>query len=203
MAGESKLYGLVVSGGKSTRMGRDKSMLVYYKKPQRYHAHELLATVCDRVFISCNREQLPGINKNYTALPDQPAYRQSGPMAALLTAFTQHPGSDLLILGCDYPFVGTNDVRNFYYSIKPDTTAAAFYDYEQHSYEPLLAWYSSKTAPLLMNMYKTRNYSLQNFLQSNNAQKYFPASSRTITSVDTPEAFAAALTLLKKKHRSM
>jgi molybdopterin-guanine dinucleotide biosynthesis protein A len=199
---KTKMYGLVISGGKSTRMGCDKSLLIYHNKPQRYHAYELLATVCDKVFISCNTSQLAGINKDYTPLADLPAYKKVGPMAAILTAFTQYPANDLLVVGCDYPFVGQKDLAQFCYSLKPGAVAAAFYNYEQRAYEPMLAWYSSRSVPSLMRMHKEKNYSLQYFLEKNNAMKYYPADERTITSIDNQAAFIAARQLLRTNLKS-
>ena len=58
------LYGLVLAGGRSRRMGRDKSALAYRTDargegvPHARYTGELLARVCDRVFYSCRDDQL-------------------------------------------------------------------------------------------------------------------------------------------------
>ncbi|MCL4693819.1 MAG: NTP transferase domain-containing protein, partial [Candidatus Hydrogenedentes bacterium] len=51
------LYGLVLAGGKSTRMGQDKSALRYYDKPQVAHCLEMLGQFCKRVYVSCRADQ--------------------------------------------------------------------------------------------------------------------------------------------------
>src|SRR6185295_11874578 len=52
------LYGLVLSGGLSTRMGRDKGSLVYSEgRDQRTRGLELLRPFCDKVYVSIRREQ--------------------------------------------------------------------------------------------------------------------------------------------------
>ena len=81
------IYGLVICGGKSSRMGMDKSMLNYHGKPQCYHMYEMLSLVCEKVFISCNEEQANKIIDGYQALIDLPCYSNTGPIAGLLTAF--------------------------------------------------------------------------------------------------------------------
>lgn len=196
---ENKLYGLVVCGGNSARMGQDKSMLVYYKKQQRYHLYEMLENVCDKVFISCNSSQVNRMSKDYKALVDLSCYENIGPMAALLTAFTQFPLNDFLIIGCDYPFISEKDVRKFLTSLKEKKMAAAFYNIEEKLYEPLLAWYSSEASKVLIQLFQEKQYSLQFFLKTINAEKYFPADEKIIKSVDNRESFNSTMALLKTK----
>ena len=99
-------------------MGADKSMLVYYDKPQRYHVYETLKSACERVFISCNKSQLTEISSDYETLADLPRYENIGPIAALLTAFDQYPDKDFLAIGCDYPFITVKDIKDFLRSAK-------------------------------------------------------------------------------------
>jgi len=54
---KTPLYGLVLSGGKSTRMKKDKSTLEYYGKTQTQFCYELLSRYCTQVFISNRKEQ--------------------------------------------------------------------------------------------------------------------------------------------------
>ena len=67
-------YGLVLCGGKSTRMGTDKSMLQYHSKPQRYYVYDLLFPLCEKVFISCNEQQSSTIEVGYDYIQDDIAF---------------------------------------------------------------------------------------------------------------------------------
>ncbi|GGN01549.1 hypothetical protein GCM10010967_39960 [Dyadobacter beijingensis] len=185
------LYGLVICGGESTRMGTDKSLLVYHQKPQYEHVGDLLAPLCERVILGCNAQQAQTFHTTYEKLTDLPAFAGAGPMTALLTAFATHPGNDFLVAGCDYPNLTTGELANFLHSVEKDSTAAAFYNAEGF-YEPLLGWYSKSAGTVLKEGFKTGQRALQRFLQTENAGKYQPASAETMTSVDTPEAFRAA-----------
>lgn len=180
-------YGLVICGGKSCRMGSDKSLLVYHEKPQRYHVYEMLQPFCESVFLSCNASQLNDIAPSYTALPDMPAFENSGPIAAVLTAFSLFPNRDLLIAGSDYPFLKDRDLAELLSSCNKRTTA--FYNIEADLYEPLLGYYSFSDYKTLKELHALNLYSLQHFLKTINAGKLLPANVKSIRSVDTEEEY--------------
>lgn len=186
------LYGLVICGGQSTRMGADKSTLVYYQKPQHDHVADLLAPFCEKVIICCNENQFRTLQSAYEKLSDLPAFANSGPAAALLTAFETFPDKDFLVAGCDYPFLNAAEFSNFLRFAHKDLTAAAFYNQEGW-YEPLLAWYSRFAAPSLTAMFTNGSCSLQRFLKEQQAGKYRPVSGKTMRSVDTPEELHAVM----------
>ncbi|MGV3599553.1 MAG: molybdenum cofactor guanylyltransferase [Dyadobacter fermentans] len=185
------LYGLVICGGESTRMGTDKSLLVYYQKPQYEHVADLLAPLCERVIISCNAEQFKTFRTRYHKLEDQPAFAGVGPMTGLLSTLEKLPGNDFLVAGCDYPFLSSDEMANFLHSIEKDLPAAAFYN-DEGFYEPLLGWYSKSIGKALKEAFAAGRHSLQHFLRANNAGKYRPLLQKTMISVDTPEDFQAA-----------
>ncbi|SKB93926.1 molybdenum cofactor guanylyltransferase [Dyadobacter psychrophilus] len=179
------LYGLAVCGGKSSRMGSDKSQLQYFGIPQADRVLNVLSPLCEDVFLSCNSSQSANF-ENHKIITDLPAYQDIGPMAALLSAFEIYPNADFLIAGCDYPFITTEVFRGFLSSIQKVPVAAAFYNVEG-TYEPLLAWYAREAAPLLFERFESGRYSLQHFLREINAEKYIPESENIMLSVDTPE----------------
>lgn len=187
--------GLVVCGGQSSRMGTDKSLLLYHDKPQRYHLYDMLQPFCENVFISCNKEQALNMEPGYDLLPDHPSYSNIGPMAALLSAFKEFPGKNILFIGCDYPFLNAVDLRLFAGYCHTDT-AISFYNGQENIYEPLLAWYPCSSAEVLKNMEKSGEYSLQHFLKASGAVKFAPANKRSMTSIDTHEDFIAVSTRL-------
>lgn len=195
MLTKTKNYGLVVCGGLSSRMGQDKSLLVYHQKSQRYHTRDLLRNFCQETFISCNPSQELSIDKRYRTLVDLPRFSGTGPMAALLTAFTQFPHHNIFAIGCDYPFLTEKDLSAFSTACKSEPIAAAFYHEKSRLYEPLLAYYSHRSAHLLFQLFERGQHSLQSFLQQVGAAKYFPADERSMNSVDTPEA----MTLTKEQ----
>jgi molybdopterin-guanine dinucleotide biosynthesis protein A len=185
------LYGLVMCGGKSSRMGSDKSLLLYYNEPQRYHVFQMLQLHCEKVFISSN-EILENDTKNgYPVLTDLPDYMDIGPMAGLLTAFSRFPENDLLVIGCDHPYLFSNDLQSFLNSCH-ENTSAAFYHAAENLYEPLLAYYPKSKMQKIQEMFKEGNYSLQQFLQREHALKYKPENIKCLIGVNTKEDYMTA-----------
>ncbi len=98
-----QLFGLVLAGGKSVRMGYDKSTIKWHGKEQRYFMADLLKDVCDEVFISCRAEQQNQIDKTYKTLVDN--YEGGGPLIGILSAFRSLPHVAWLITACDLPLL--------------------------------------------------------------------------------------------------
>ena len=181
---KNALYGLVMCGGKSSRMGTDKSRIVYQQKEQQYHVYEMLQILCEKVFISCNAEQGKTIDLAYNFIIDEPEFDNVGPMSGLLSALKKMPHTNLLVIGCDYPYVTIDVLKGFVKSIKQTTIAAAFYNEEQQLYEPLLAYYSAQSLEILLHSFKENNFSLQYFLRNILAEKYTIKNHHLLKSVD-------------------
>ena len=52
-----RTFGLILIGGKSSRMGREKHLIPYHNAPQYLYLHKLLSEICDDVYVSCSSDQ--------------------------------------------------------------------------------------------------------------------------------------------------
>ena len=180
-------YGLVLCGGRSSRMCTDKSMLQYYDKPQRYQVYDIIQPLCEKVFIACNEQQIKSIEAGYEFIQDDKSFGDIGPMNALLSAFTRYPQKNILLIGCDYPFLTATELGLF--SVFCKEIPAAFYNKADNVYEPMLAWYPYNCFDTLKKMYAAKQFSLQRLLIESHAVKYLPTNADSIKSIDTKEAF--------------
>ena len=46
---QPELYGLVLAGGKSTRMGHDKSIITWHGIEQHYYMADMLKNICKKI----------------------------------------------------------------------------------------------------------------------------------------------------------
>lgn len=98
-AGPTWPVGIVLAGGASLRMGRDKARIELSGETLAASAARRLAAVCSEVALAdAGRNLHPGL----PSLPDGPG---RGPAAGLLGAARHFPGRPLLALACDLPGV--------------------------------------------------------------------------------------------------
>lgn len=195
---KENITGLVVCGGKSSRMGTDKSKIIYHGKQQRYYLYEMLKNLCEEVYISCNAEQALYLDPEYNFITDDEEYENVGPAAALLSAIKKYPGKNWLVIACDYPFIEQESLERFLNIIKDDTVTASFYSPDKKVYEPLLAFYSKESIDPMKLFFEGGNYSLNDFLKMMHAKKHV-ADKEEIKNINTPEEMKAAKLLLKAK----
>ena len=190
MSTAKNILGVVACGGKSSRMGTDKSMLQYHSLPQRYVAYTLLNAVCDQVILSVNEQQSSSVDPAYSFMIDLPCYSYAGPMTALLTAFETFPGSSVFLLGCDYPLLQEQTVQQFISFCRKENRLAAFYNQSADLYEPLLGFYPAEIVSLLTERHSRGKHSLQQFLQEQEAVPFIPENVNELTSADDPEIYS-------------
>jgi molybdopterin-guanine dinucleotide biosynthesis protein A len=99
---DAPVFGLVLSGGQSRRMGRDKALLTRDGKSQLAHAVELLERHTDRVFVSTRPGQENDAERaRYDCIVDR--YEDMGPLAGIISAMREYPDADWLVVACDLP----------------------------------------------------------------------------------------------------
>ena len=130
---DSVLNGLVLAGGYSTRMGTDKSLLVYNGMPQREFLFDLLKKYCDDAFVSCRKEQqVPAAFNPLFDRSDLP-----GPLNGILTAF-QHMSSSWLAVAVDMPFVDDRAIATLLLHRDKTKMATCYFNRDTQQPEPLL-----------------------------------------------------------------
>lgn len=156
------MNGLILAGGYSTRMGRDKSMIKYHGVPQYQYIGGLLRAYTDEVFISCRPEQQ--FDSSYARIEDQ--FENIGPLAGVLSAFQQDAENAWWVIAIDFPYINHGGL-SFLYSVRdPHRQATYFIDSETHLPEPLLTIFEPSILPVLLSAYHAGQFSLNKILQS-------------------------------------
>ncbi len=124
MTSIAKLYGLVLSGGKSTRMGSDKGLIEYHGVPQREYLYDLLSEVCDETFISLREEQQSELPSRVQTIVDLNEYK--GPYNGLLSAHKKYPDAAWLVLACDLPLMNKEALQQLILERNTSKQATAF-----------------------------------------------------------------------------
>ncbi|MDE1921188.1 MAG: NTP transferase domain-containing protein [Candidatus Omnitrophica bacterium] len=143
-----KLFGLILAGGYSTRMGRDKALLSFHGKPQVEYVGGLLQQFCKKVFLSKRADQPP--YKAFDSIDDAPEFSGQGPLSGILSAMKEYRGHDWLVMACDLPLAGEEAVRTLLAGRDRSKTATAFISTHDQLPEPLCAvWEGHAYAAIL------------------------------------------------------
>ena len=193
-----KLYGLVLAGGKSQRMRKDKSLINWHGKEQCYYLAELLSTYCDETYISCRKEQQNSLSQKYRTLPD--TYEDIGPYGALLSAMSKYPDRSWLVVACDMPFIEDQALTQLILKRDPEKLATAYKNPANKLPEPLLAiWEPKSKKKLLTLLQEGISCPRKALIKSMNEIKLIaPLSNDAIINVNTPEEASKAKILLGK-----
>ncbi|MBD1391990.1 NTP transferase domain-containing protein [Mucilaginibacter glaciei] len=192
------LQGLVLAGGKSTRMGYDKGSVNWYGKEQRYHMADLLKKHCADVYISCRDvEQQKAIFPDYLSLAD--TFIGLGPYGAILSAFREQPDKAWLVVACDLPLVDTTVLQYLVNNRNTATIATAYQSDYQNFPEPLITIYEPKSYPILLQ-FLAQGYSCPRKVLINSDVNVLKAPEQdALTNVNTPEELERIKRILHQK----
>lgn len=146
------LYGLVLAGGRSSRMLADKAALAYDRKPQLARAFELLAPRVQQAFISVRSDQRDeGLRARYPQVVDGAA--GEGPIAGIIAAQALHPEAAWLVVACDLPLLDGATLDQLLAGRDESRLATAFRSATDALPEPLCAIYEpASRAPILTHV---------------------------------------------------
>lgn len=152
------LIGLVLCGGKSSRMGADKGMLVRDNCTWVEHMSAKLKSLGLKTYVSINALQFETYGQFFssTALVlDQ--VDAKGPLCGLLSAHQRFPKKDILVVPCDMVDLDNSRLRQLW-SIYQQIVGAELYVYGHGELiEPLCAIYAASGLRKLFSDYRNDN----------------------------------------------
>ena len=180
------IHGLVLAGGKSTRMGTDKGTLNFYGKNQRDVAIELLEKNHLKTYLSVREEQEIGIENKITD-----KFVGLGPFGAICSAFQENPDVAWLVLATDLPFVNDEVIKLLLKHRNPSKIATAIKGKNSQFPEPLITIWEPKSYTLLLN-YLAQGYSCPRKVLINSDIEIVEVDDEFIRNINTPEEYKAA-----------
>lgn len=154
------LTGLILSGGKSGRMGHDKALISYHGKSQREYLFEVLSRFCQRVYISC--KEGTDVPADLSPLYDQ--FPIESPLNGILSGMERHPESALLTVPVDMPMINDSSVLHLLSHRDTNCYATCFYDSEGKYPDPLFCIWETHCFSKLAAFYDRGGISPRKFL---------------------------------------
>lgn len=148
MSTRDPVWGLVLAGGQSRRMGRDKALLTRDGSTQLRRSVDLLERHVERTFVSTRPDQVEEPERRrFRQVVDR--YDGIGPIAGILTALEQQPEVSWLVLACDLPNVDDVTIKFLLENRAVDKPFTAFRSTYDDLPEPLCAIYRPESRAIV------------------------------------------------------
>ena len=191
------LNGLVLAGGKSLRMGYDKSSIEWHGKEQRYYMADLLKQYCDEVFISCRADQQNEVDSHYKTLPD--TFVDLGPYGAILSAFREKPDAAWLVVACDLPLLDAEILQDLVAHRNPSAVATTFESPFDGLPEPLITIWEPKAYPVLLSFLSQGYTCPRKALRNNDVHIIKTENADALMNVNTQDELEKVKDILLRK----
>ncbi|MGB5462688.1 MAG: NTP transferase domain-containing protein [Aureibaculum sp.] len=177
------VQGLVLAGGKSSRMGKDKTRLIYHSKEHLDHTLDLLENSLLRTYVSvANADKA----ENLKEIEDK--FLDLGAFGGICSAFQKDPNKAWLVLATDLPFVDQDLIKLLLKHRNPRKMATAIKGRSKPFVEPLIAIYEPKAYPVLLS-YLSQGYSCPRKVLINSDVEIVEVDDHYVRNVNTPEEF--------------
>jgi molybdenum cofactor guanylyltransferase len=185
------LKGLVLAGGRSSRMHTDKATLVYEGRAQLQRAMDLLAPFVSERFVSVREDQVQDpLRAQFAQIVDGQV--NLGPVAGICAAQQQDPAAAWLVLACDLPFLGDATLAHLVAHRDPARIATAYRSTHDDLPEPLCAIYEPASAPALTAFLAGGRHCPRKFLLNSDTLLLDQPLPQALENVNTPEELSAA-----------
>jgi molybdopterin-guanine dinucleotide biosynthesis protein A len=184
---------LILAGGKSERMGMDKTKFEFYGKTQKEHLYTILIKHAENVYISCREDQIK--EEKLPALGDR--LNGMGPYGAILSALMFDPNKAWLVLASDMPFMDEAHIEQLIQNRNPFKTASAFISPKNGDPEPLACIWEPGAYPQLLNLLSLGYTCPRKALIQSNTQLIQALNNKALININTPDEYQQALDLLK------
>ncbi|MEQ8518116.1 MAG: NTP transferase domain-containing protein [Cytophagales bacterium] len=187
-----KLKGLVLAGGQSLRMGKDKTKIDYHGIPQKEYVYELISGFCEETYISVAKKsdsKLPQIEDKITGL---------GPYSGIVSAFMQDQNSAWLVLATDIPLLKKETIKHLVDNRNTSKYATCFHNPETDFPEPLITIWEPRSYPRLLNFLSLGYSCPRKALINSDVEELEISNKEHLFNANTPEEMEQVLAKLNE-----
>jgi molybdenum cofactor guanylyltransferase len=178
---------IVLAGGRSRRMGRDKSLLPFGAKPMLHHIADQLRPHFRFLLIGANDAERYGV-PGATVVPDRTP--EQGPLMGLSSCLEATAADRVFLTGCDIPTMDMPTIRSMVAGLdNHDAVIAATDDGMRH---PLFAAYRRSVLPAAQTALAEGRRRMEDMLERIRVQTFPIHDGEWFRNLNTPEEYAAA-----------
>ena len=190
------LKALILTGGKSTRMGTDKASLTFQGKTLLDRLIDQVTPLTKDISLSVSHD---------TKAPAHPTLPQindlepnPGPLGGLAAAFAHSPDAHWLLIGCDLPLINTSDLEKLINAQTPNSPITAFLNPIDNQPEPLCTLYNPQAHEPLLSTIENNRRCARKFIASLTPTTLSPTTNQSLLNLNRPELIPEAEHLLTR-----
>ncbi len=181
-----QITGIILAGGKSTRMGTDKALLKIEGETLLSHAVKLYRSVCNQILISSNSadHEIEGIVR----VPDE--IKNCGPIGGVYSCLKHAENEWSFVISVDAAFV-TPEFVSFLVSQASNKYDAVVPVHEKGK-EPLIALYNKTVLPIVEKNIESGNFKMHYLLENVrtnfvDSQEWIEHNPKLFYNINSPE----------------
>ena len=192
MSAEAPLAGLVLAGGRSLRMQRDKAALTFAGETQLARALGLVGRCCARSFVSVRPDQQgDALRARWPQIVDRLV--DVGPAAGILAAQQTLPDHAWLVVAVDLPLLDASTLEQLIAARDARAPATAYRSAADGLPEPLCAIWEPASHAALAAFVAAGTSCPRKFLLRHRAHLIELVAPAALENVNTPADYALAL----------
>lgn len=155
---KKKITGIILAGGKSSRMGSDKGIVNLNGKKFIEHILEAVLPNVNEVLIIANNDNYN--NLGYKVIKD--TIKDCGPLGGIYTGLMNSQTENNIVVSCDIPFINSDLIK---YIIENTSNADITVPVYKGNIEPLCAVFTKRTSDQIYNLIMNKDLKIQNILK--------------------------------------
>ena len=187
------MTGIILCGGRSTRMGQDKGSLPFGDETMLERITRILGAISDRVIVVGRRDQ--------NAITIHDAIEDQGPLAGIAAGLASSTSDLNIVVACDMPLINPAVLQRLAALIDDNDACVAVVDGHASALCGVYRSRIAKDAQALLDSGERRVMRLLDRIKTKRvdaaAFRDIDPDLRTFISVDTPEKYADAVVRLK------
>ena len=149
MIDKHNLTGIILAGGKSSRMGTDKGFLELNKKQFVQYSIDALTPLVSKIIIVTDHEAYHKFGLQCV----KDGIKNAGPVAGIVAGLQASKTTYNIVLSCDIPLINTNILKKLIVNTDQNTTILQV---ESHGKSmPLIALYNKQVLPIFKTQLKS------------------------------------------------
>lgn len=182
----SDLYGLILTGGQSSRMGEDKALLKYRGLTQLEHGYELLEKFCSKTFVSVSQKNsTEQARQKFPLIVDQ--FEHGGPLNGIASALSAEPNKAWLVIACDLPLLDESTLSFLIEHRQTHKDATAFLSNYVELPEPLCTIWEPQIIQRVLNAIDGNKSCPRKILIQADTELLSPINPHALDNANTPD----------------